>query len=313
MNNTGQIKKAKQQTNFTIIPNAILEDSRLSLKAIGLLCYILRLPEDWIIHKTNLHKNLKDGRDSVGKAFEELIQCNYVDQEIIRTSGRFYGYNYTVYDTPTEKNPVTEEPFTDIQETAPFTEKPFPVNPITEKPISENPLLISTNNTNNEDHKFTSSKEEVADAGKSKKEKKIKEEKPITLLKICTDQYYDWITQREKMVPKIDGAGINALKSIISYLKTIVRNKNQNSPEPIELTEEVLDAKVLESLTYIFSGWDFLDDFLRNKTRLIDINSQIQTIIKQIRNEYDKKHGVNGTGGTISAINAMYGNTGQQC
>jgi len=41
------IVRAKRKTNFTIIGNTGLKDKRLSLKAKGLLAYMLSLPDDW--------------------------------------------------------------------------------------------------------------------------------------------------------------------------------------------------------------------------------------------------------------------------
>ena len=73
MNNTGQIINSKSNTNFTIIPNEILRREDMSIKAKGLLCYLLMLPPDWVLYKTEIHNHHKDGIDSVRSAFDEIL------------------------------------------------------------------------------------------------------------------------------------------------------------------------------------------------------------------------------------------------
>lgn len=198
--NTGQIKKSKQAAKFTVIPNAILEDKNLSLKAIGLLCYLLRLPADWAINKTSLHKYLKDGRDAVLAAFKELEDFGYIEAEEIREKGRFVGFNYEVSDFPKKtdikpdefsENPLPEKPITENPESvAPITENPITVNPISGKPISENPELLKTDFHKDEVTKDEESKDESAAGSnlfgenlvKSKKKKAIQEAPPEIVL-----------------------------------------------------------------------------------------------------------------------------------
>ena len=60
--NTDLIKRTKRTENFTVIGNDILTRKDLSFNAKGFLCYILSLPNDWIVHKTWLQKEFKIGR-----------------------------------------------------------------------------------------------------------------------------------------------------------------------------------------------------------------------------------------------------------
>jgi hypothetical protein len=158
--NTGQIKKSKLAGNFTTLPNNIFQDKNLSLKSIGLLCFLLHLPEKWIVNKTRLHSFLKDGRDAVLAAFAELEKFGYIETEEIRDKGRFVGFNYIVSDYPKKtggniaensEKPEPEKPITENPEpVAPITEKPITDFPITEKPITENPALLNTNSIKKE-------------------------------------------------------------------------------------------------------------------------------------------------------------------
>ena len=41
------VMRVEKSANYTVMSNCHLDDTRLSLKAIGLLSKILRLPDDW--------------------------------------------------------------------------------------------------------------------------------------------------------------------------------------------------------------------------------------------------------------------------
>lgn len=146
------IRKKKQENKFTVLPNSIFA-AKMSLQATGLLCYLLHLPGDWKIRKTELFKNFKNGRDATIKAFNELILKGYIEEVEQRTkAGKFSGNDYYVSDEP-YFNPVTEN-----QETVkkqPFTEKPFTDKPFTEKPFTENQALINNIDTNNDNTKLS--------------------------------------------------------------------------------------------------------------------------------------------------------------
>ena len=122
--NTGLIVKSKLTEKYTIIPNAILTDQKLSLKSKGLLCILLSLPSDWAVYKSQLQSFSTDGRDSTTSSFNELVDNGYITAiRRINSKGQFMGWDYVVYNERVE--PITE-------------------NPITENPSSVNPSLQST-------------------------------------------------------------------------------------------------------------------------------------------------------------------------
>jgi hypothetical protein len=116
----GRIIKAKSKNNFTIIPNEPLQRSDISWKAKGLLCYLLSLPESWVLYKTELQNHSTDGRDSTTTGFDELVNIGYIEVEEVREKGRFKGFNYLVHSEPKTENPKTDLPKTEN----PKTEKP---------------------------------------------------------------------------------------------------------------------------------------------------------------------------------------------
>jgi hypothetical protein len=90
-----------------------------------MLCYLLSLPEDWILYKTKLHTELKEGRDATIEAFNELIEYGYILQvQTVSKNGRFE-YDYEVHNQivkPVSGKAVNGNTVTDN----PCTVKPLP-------------------------------------------------------------------------------------------------------------------------------------------------------------------------------------------
>lgn len=72
-----RIKRKRSSDNFTILNNEFLRDESLSLKAKGLLAYILSLPDDWKIYFEEIEKHHKDGKSSLRAAWKELEENGY--------------------------------------------------------------------------------------------------------------------------------------------------------------------------------------------------------------------------------------------
>ena len=87
---------------YVMINKFPLNDTKLSWKAKGLLCYMLSMPDDWKFYESELTKHAKDGRDSFRSAIKELILNGYINKgERIRDNkGLLKGYEYTVYECP---------------------------------------------------------------------------------------------------------------------------------------------------------------------------------------------------------------------
>lgn len=128
------IKRTKREKNFSIIGNEIF-NCGLKADALGVLVYILHLPDDWILRKTQLCLYFKIGRDKMDRIFKELKDAGFIgDVVLIRgASGKFDGVNYLVYDTPIIRT----------------TENPATVNHTTGKPLTENPCHGKSAHTKN--------------------------------------------------------------------------------------------------------------------------------------------------------------------
>lgn len=99
------IRTVKNAENpFVMIDRRIFENDGLSLKAKGLLGYLLSRPDNWTICMADLVNRTKDGKDSVNSALDELIESGYVVKtEQQRESGKFSTCEYVVYEQPVLK------------------------------------------------------------------------------------------------------------------------------------------------------------------------------------------------------------------
>lgn len=141
--NNGVITKATTDETYTIIPNSITQSKSLTFDAIGVLTYLLSLPSDWSIVKTNLHKQIHITEYRLDKAFKELIKNNYISTSRKQTQNGWV-YTYNVYPVPTETPNNTleilskemEEFKTILEEEITATEQP--IKHVDQLPIIEN-------------------------------------------------------------------------------------------------------------------------------------------------------------------------------
>ncbi len=70
------------------------------MDAIGLLCYLLSLPHDWVIYKTKLHEQFGCGRKRMDSSFNELRDKGYVLTVEKIGEDNLKSYEHIVYDKP---------------------------------------------------------------------------------------------------------------------------------------------------------------------------------------------------------------------
>lgn len=128
------VLRKEKHGNFTVIDNGIFKDYNLSLKAKGLLCMMLSLPDGWSFSIVGLSRCCKDGKDSVASTLKELEQAGYFKRKQKKVNGKFKGVEYVVY----------EQKSADLSDTE---------NPYTGNPITENPPQLNTNILNTEKSK----------------------------------------------------------------------------------------------------------------------------------------------------------------
>lgn len=96
------IRVAKNRDNPYLIMNKTgINDKRLSLKAKGLLTYLLSKPDDWYVHTDEIVSNNLNGINSVWTAINELVKYGYMYKHRFRKEdGKYHSYNYLVFEDP---------------------------------------------------------------------------------------------------------------------------------------------------------------------------------------------------------------------
>ena len=89
------IHRTKHESNFVVLPNAILTNATLSGNAKALLSYLLSRPSHWKVRITDLQNVLKVGRDRVYRYLRELVAAGYATMTLIQK-----GVRWEFFDTP---------------------------------------------------------------------------------------------------------------------------------------------------------------------------------------------------------------------
>lgn len=75
-------KRDYHKKDYTCVCNHAIRNKKLSFKAKGLFVYLLSLPNDWELYKSELIEHSKDKRTSIESAIKELVENGYL--KIIR-------------------------------------------------------------------------------------------------------------------------------------------------------------------------------------------------------------------------------------
>lgn len=103
---------------FTQVPNQLLLDKDLSLKAKGLWTYMQSKPNNWDFSAARIAKELSEGRDAILSALKELIEIGYV-RRVKKPSGHI---EYKLLVKPKTEKPTVGKPH---QGESPPWGKPF--------------------------------------------------------------------------------------------------------------------------------------------------------------------------------------------
>jgi hypothetical protein len=104
MNNTGQIIRSKKDgtKGYTPISNEILQSKVLKPNQKSVLVHLLSLPQDWIVYKLNIWREMNLGREAFNAAWKGLVELGYiVSNKIIDPDTHLIlGYNHIVFEEP---------------------------------------------------------------------------------------------------------------------------------------------------------------------------------------------------------------------
>jgi len=88
------------KSNFTQIPNSVLNDKTLSYKAKGLFAFMVSKPDKWEFSLNGLVSQSKETRQSILNIMNELIESGYMTKIKNRINGRQATNNYKLHLEP---------------------------------------------------------------------------------------------------------------------------------------------------------------------------------------------------------------------
>jgi hypothetical protein len=108
-----EVIRVIKNKNYTTISNQLFKSKGISLKAKGLMGYLLSLPNDWNLSINGIVACSKEGRRAIGNIINELIAAGYIERNQVRKNGKFIGYDYFVFEQP--KRPFADTTNEDTQ------------------------------------------------------------------------------------------------------------------------------------------------------------------------------------------------------
>ncbi|OUQ57691.1 helix-turn-helix domain-containing protein [Tyzzerella sp. An114] len=135
--------RVEKTKDYTVMANHHLRNTKLSLKAKGLLSLMLSLPEDWDYTTKGLSMICKDGVDSINATIKELEKNGYIVRKRLRNEkGQLSSTEYTIFERPQNiDNSDNKNDDDKHKRDYPELDKPMLEKPVLEKPILENPIL----------------------------------------------------------------------------------------------------------------------------------------------------------------------------
>jgi hypothetical protein len=138
-------KLTKQIAPFTQVPNELLQDRRLSMKAKGLYAMMFSKPEGWTFYESALVAESADGKDAVNTALRELIAAGWLTRSGHRAEGgRFTAYNYEILVAPhQDEKSAAAKPRRENRDGKPATSNTDPSNTEEVTPLEPQPTKAS--------------------------------------------------------------------------------------------------------------------------------------------------------------------------
>lgn len=263
------------KSNFTQIPNHVINDHRLTLKLKGLLIYLISKKDNWRFSAEGIVSQNKEGVSAVNAGLKDLEKLGYLERKRIISNGRFTGIKYILHDATYNNFEATNRKSTSGNSENGNSDLG---NTIYGEPtIISNTNLSNTkesnNNISNNNSLFPSTE------GISSKHKKVKVEKVLSHKEmVCKEAHklvidYFCLEYRPNYVFS-GGKDATAVKGIISKIYDV---QNKTSEPTVE---------VILSIFKLICAWlPTQNDFFKTADLPI-INSKFNTIIESIKSKY---------------------------
>lgn len=104
------VLRKEKRNSYTVIDNEVFKDNTLSMKAKGLLCQMLSLPDNWNYSIAGLTTLVSDGESAVRSALKELKDAGYFRREQVRKDGKIAKIEYVISEYKNCENLVVDFP-----------------------------------------------------------------------------------------------------------------------------------------------------------------------------------------------------------
>ena len=101
------ILRIEKNEDYTILPNHVLNDTRLSLEARGLLAYLLSKPNHWRVNSRALVHISPAGRDKIQRILRELERYGYLERRRVRGEGGKFVWESVIREMPLQDKDIT--------------------------------------------------------------------------------------------------------------------------------------------------------------------------------------------------------------
>lgn len=140
-------KLTKQNVPYGMVPNTLLNDNKISLKAKGLFAFMQSKPEGWQFSVEKIAFQCKESKSAISEGLKELESLGYLVRKK-QQSGNGFTVDYHLFFEAITVNPITDFQSLETQ--------------LLENPTSENPIIGKSVNNSKKDisKKDNSNKEE---------------------------------------------------------------------------------------------------------------------------------------------------------
>ncbi|MBI9089899.1 MAG: hypothetical protein JEZ12_11840 [Desulfobacterium sp.] len=166
------IIRSENKDRFTVISNELLNDNRITDKALGTLVRLLSKPDNWNLNINHLVKTGKQGRTAIRSSIAELEKAGYIHRRVTRgKSGRITGTEYLIYEQAVSREEALKDLPRDEHKRAPArTSSPW-ISPNMEKSIPQGPQV---------EHGQTAPMDETGNQENQSRKNRSQETAPIT-------------------------------------------------------------------------------------------------------------------------------------
>ena len=234
------VMRVHKNKDYTVMSNYHLRDKELSLKAKGLLSFMLSLPPEWDYSVNGLIAVCKEGEASITTTLKELEAHKYLQIVKMRDpSGKFI-YEYNIYEKPYGGYPEVDYP--EVENQGQINTKEINTNKINTKEINTNNIMhqngISSTGSKEVRHKNEISSKEV----RHKKEIDSKEIRhkygmydnvlltDTQFEKLTTEFPTDWQERIDRMSEYMKSTG-KVYKDHLATIRAWARKEKKQNPK----------------------------------------------------------------------------------